>query len=171
MPAQVKIDAVAELKGKISEAQSLILADYRGLNVENMTQLRALCDEAEVEIRVVKNRLAKLALKECELPALDDLLVGPTIIAFGVNDPVSPAKVLSKFAKDHEHLNLKGGMFEGRALDLSEVNQLAQMPSREELYGRLAGSLAAPATNIARCVSEVIGGLARVIKAAAEAKA
>jgi large subunit ribosomal protein L10 len=170
MPAQSKIDAVAQLKEKFEGAKSLIIADYRGLNVPEISDLRAKARAASVDLLVAKNRLAKRALSDLELPTLDDVLVGPSIFAMGLEDPVSPAKVLSDFAKRSDHLEIKGGLFEGKALTVDDVKQLASTPSREELFGRLAGSLAAPATNIARTIDAVISGLARVIKAAAETR-
>ncbi|MBN1477104.1 50S ribosomal protein L10 [Candidatus Sumerlaeota bacterium] len=170
MPAQSKIEAVALLREKFEGAKSLIIADYRGLNVPEISELRARARAASVELLVAKNRLAKRALGELELPTLDDVLVGPSIFAMGSEDPVSPAKVLNEFAKSSEHLEIKGGLFEGKALTAEDVKRLASMPSREDLYGRLAGSLAAPATNIARTIDAVISGLARVIRAAAETR-
>jgi large subunit ribosomal protein L10 len=170
MPAQSKIDAVAQLREKFERAKSLIIADYRGLNVPEISDLRAKARAASVELLVAKNRLVKRALSELEQPTLDDVLVGPSIFAMGLEDAIAPAKVLSDFAKENDHLEIKGGLFEGKALTTEDVGQLASMPSREELLGRMAGSLAAPATNIARTIDAVIGGLARVIRAAADTK-
>lgn len=170
MPAQVKIDAVKELREKFSAAQSVVLADYRGLNVEQMTELRAQCRAAGVDLRVAKNRLAKLALRELGLPALDSQLTGPTIFAIGVNDPVSPAKALSEFAKKNDRLAIKGGLIGKEVANAASVAQLATLPSKEELIARMAGSIAAPSTKIAIALNQVVSGLARAIRAVAEQK-
>ena len=170
MPAQTKLDAVAELRKKFEGSEALILADYRGLTVEEIGELRDSCREANVEFRVIKNRLAKIALGEAKMPALDDLLIGPTAVAIGVTDPVAPAKALSEFAKKNSKLEIKGGMFEGKVVDLKAISQLAALPTRDELIGRLAGSLASPMRNFAGALAAIPAGFARALRAVADQK-
>ena len=171
MPAQRKIDAVAELREKFQGAEALILADYRGLTVAEIGELRDSCREMGVELRVVKNRLARLALREASLPALDDQLIGPTAVAIGVDDPIAPAKALSEFAKKNKKLQIKGGLFEGEVRDLSAVRALAALPSRGEMITRLAGSLSSPMRGVAVAIGAITGGFARALRALADQRA
>jgi large subunit ribosomal protein L10 len=170
MPAQTKIDAVAKLREKFEHSEALILADPRGITVEEITVLRTQCREAGVELRVVKNRLAKIALGQASRPALDDLLIGPTMIAMGTADPATTAKMLTEYAKKNEKLKIKGGLLGKEPLTARGVQQLAALPSREELLTRLASCLAAPMTQFAGALGQIVGGFARALNAVAEQK-
>lgn len=170
MPAKAKIEAVAALKEKFSSAQAMILADYRGLSVIEISALRSACREQGVEVHVVKNRLAKRALNDAGLPALDEFFTGPTAVAISTSDPVAPAKAMSEFAKSNDKLQIKGGLFEGRPAGLNVVKQLASLPSREELLSRLAGSLASPSRNFACALAAITAGFARALRAVADQK-
>jgi large subunit ribosomal protein L10 len=157
--------AVAEIQGKISRSQSVILADYRGLNVQEATELRKQLREVGVEFKVAKNTLTKLAAKYAEIDGLDDLLQGPIALAFGYDDPVAPAKVLAKFAKDHKNLELKGGLLEGKVIDLNMVNSLAELPSKEALLTQIAGLLQAPIRNLVNVLSAPLRNTVYVLEA------
>ena len=112
MPKQFKIDAVADMKERLARTKSLIITDYRGLTVGEMTDLRNRLRKEGVEYKIVKNRLAKIALKESGLNTMDALLKGTTALAFGVKDPVGPAKVLTAYAKENEKLKVLGGLMD-----------------------------------------------------------
>lgn len=139
-----KVAAVAEIKDKLSRAQSVVLADYRGLNVAQATELRKQLREAGIEYKVVKNTLTIIAARECGLDGLASLLTGPTAIAFGYDDPVAPAKILSEFAKANKDLELKGGVLDGQVMNVEDVKALADLPSREELLAQVLRGMQAP---------------------------
>src|SRR5690554_2122700 len=157
--------AVAEIQEKLSRSQSVIFADYRGLNVSEATELRKNLREAGVEFKVTKNTLTRLAAKNAEIEGLDDYLQGPIALAFGYDDPVSPAKILFKFAKDHKNLELKAGLLEGKIIDLDMVNALAALPSKEVLLGQVAGLLQAPIRNLVNVLSAPLRNTVYVLEA------
>ncbi len=161
--AQVQI-----LKEKLSAAQTVILADYRGLTVEEMTELRKKLRETGTEFRVVKNTLARLAAKEAKIDELDPYLTGPVAMAFGVDDPVAPAKILHTFARDHKNLELKAGLLEKKLLDVKEIEALATLPSREVLLTRLAAAMMGPLRNLGFVLSVPIRNMAYVLDAVRE---
>jgi large subunit ribosomal protein L10 len=132
---------VDELVQKLKEAKSIVLADYRGLTVDQDTKLRKALREADVEYKVIKNSIINFAVKDSDLEGLGKYLAGPTAIAISTTDPVAPSKIIAKYAKDYDKLEIKGGMVEGNIIDVDGVNELASTPSREELLGRLMGSL------------------------------
>ncbi|AOT71157.1 50S ribosomal protein L10 [Geosporobacter ferrireducens] len=148
-----KLDAkkqiVEEIKGKFSKAQSAIIVDYRGLKVEEVTELRSKMREAGVEYKVYKNTMTRMAAQETGFEALLGDLTGPNAIAFGYNDPVTPAKILSDFAKDHKKLELKAGLVEGQYCDVEKVKAIANIPSREVLLAQFLGSIKSPLSNLA----------------------
>ena len=144
-----KIELVGNVAEKLKKAQSVILSDFKGLTVADLTILRAQLREQSVEMRVIKNRLLKRALSEAGCDSLDEYLVGNTAVSFGVEDPVAPAKILIEFAKKNEKLVLKGGLLEGRRLDLNGVQSLSKMPGRKELLTMLACGLKQPTTKMA----------------------
>ena len=144
-----KVALVNDLTEKLSGCQSIILTDFKGMSVGQVTDLRVKLREQSVDMRVVKNRLLKRALSGAKFDALDNLLKGNTAVAFGVDDPVAPAKVLIKYAKDNEKLVIKGGLLEGKALDVAGVENLSKMPGRKELLSIMAGDLKQPATKMA----------------------
>jgi Ribosomal protein L10 len=150
-----KKQIVAEIAEKLRTSKSAILADYRGLNVAQMTELRKKLREAGCEIKVYKNTLARRATAEVGLTELDPFLVGPTAIAFGPEDPVAPAKILAEFAKENEALELKAGVVEGRVVSAEEIKAIAKLPSREGLLAMLLSVLQAPIRNFALAVKAV----------------
>jgi len=151
-----KVAAVAEIKDKLSRAQGVVLADYRGLNVAQATELRKKLREAGVEYKVLKNTLTTIAAREIGLDDLVPLLTGPTAVAFGYDDPVAPAKILSEFAKTNRDLELKGGVLEGKVLDVDGVKALAELPSREELLAQVVRGMQAPIAGLVNVLQGTI---------------
>lgn len=154
MPSQKKVAEVDALVERFERAQVAIMADYRGLNAEETEALRIKVREAGFELRVCKNRLLKLAIERTGGDALNRVLTGPTIVAFGLSDVVSPAKVMIEFAKTNDKLKLKGGLLEGRAVTAAQISALATMPNRAELLGRLCGDLKSPAQRVASAINQ-----------------
>lgn len=141
---QLKEAKVQEIKGKLEKAQGIVLANYQGLNVEEDTELRKRLREAGVEYKIYKNTLVILAAKELGLDGVAEYLKGPVSIAMGYEDVTAPARVLNDFAKDHEKLELKAGIIEGKIFDEAAIKELATIPPKEVLIGKLLGSLKAP---------------------------
>jgi large subunit ribosomal protein L10 len=167
-----KRDAVAELGEKFGRATSVFVADYRGLSVEEVRELRGhLRSESddEFEYRVAKNSLLSLAVDGHDAEVLKDHFVGPTAVALSYGDPVSLAKVLVKYAKDHDVFEIKGGVLDGKPLDPGEIAHLATLPNLLELRGQLVGLLQAPAGKLARLLNEPGGQLARLVSARKDA--
>ncbi len=146
---------VSELAEKLKEAKSVVLADYRGLTVEQDTQLRKELREAGVEYKVMKNSIINFAAKESNLEGLGEYLQGPTAIAISSTDEVAPSKILAKYAKQFDKLELKGGMVEGNIIDINGVMELASTPSREELLAKLIGSLQSPLYGLAIALNAI----------------
>ncbi|QAY67847.1 50S ribosomal protein L10 [Paenibacillus protaetiae] len=152
---QGKQQAVEEITSKLRESSSTVVADYRGLNVAQVTELRKQLREAGVEFQVLKNSLVRRASEAAELSGLNEILTGPTAIAFSKEDAVAPAKILNDFAKKNEALKLKGGVVEGQVVDLAQIKALAELPSREGLLSMLLSVLQAPMRNFALAVKAV----------------
>ncbi len=165
---QAKQAVVSEIKEKIDKAQSIVLLNYRGLNVEEVTELRNKYREAQVEYKVYKNTMMKRAFKELGYEDLDEFLKGPSAIALGMADPASAAKISSDFAKDHEALEIKTGIVDGKVLSLAEVDALAKLPSKEVLIAQVLGGLNAPIQGLANVLNGTIRSLAIVLNAIAE---
>lgn len=162
-----KVKIVADLADKLGRAQSVILMDFRGLNVGQTQELRRSLREAGVEFRVVKNTLARRASQTVDITGRDEfegLLVGPTAMAFGYEDPVAPARELAEFAKNHRQVTLKGGLVDGRALDEAGVKALAELPPREQLLARVAGGISGPLTGFAYSVSAILRSFAYAVE-------
>lgn len=171
MNRENKEQVVAELAEKLASAKAAFLADYRGLNVEQVTKLRNELRSAGIDYRVVKNTLLKLAAKGTSSECLSGLLEGPTAIAIAPGDPVAPAKILSDFAKTNAKFELKGGALGGKTLSAGDVRALADLPSREVLLGRLLGSINAPVSNFVGVLAAVPRSLVQVLAAIQDKKA
>ncbi|WP_079914993.1 50S ribosomal protein L10 [Paenibacillus sp. 32352] len=150
-----KSQQVAEVTEKLKGSSCTIVADYRGLNVAQVTELRKQLREAGIEFQVLKNTLARRATASAELSELNEYLTGPTAIAFSKDDIVAPAKILTAFAKKYEHLNVKAGVVEGKVVDVNQIKALAELPSREGLLSMLLSVLQAPVRNFALAVKAV----------------
>lgn len=156
---------VAEVAEQVSKAQVIVVAEYRGLEVGNITALRKQAREGGVYLRVLKNTLARRAVEGTPFAGLADKMVGPLI--YGISaDPVAAAKVLNGFAKDNDKLVIKAGAMANYLMDVNGVKALATMPSREELLSKLLGTMQAPITQFVRTLNEVptkfVRGLAAV---------
>jgi large subunit ribosomal protein L10 len=151
---QAKQEEVDVITAKLRESTTTVVADYRGLNVAQVTQLRKQLREAGVEFQVLKNSLVSRAAANAELSELDAVLTGPTAIAFG-KDVVAPAKIISDFAKKNDALKVKGGIVEGRFVDAAQIKALADLPSRDGLLSMLLSVLQAPVRNFALAVKAV----------------
>jgi large subunit ribosomal protein L10 len=149
MRREEKAQEMKSLAERIEKAKVMLFADYRGLKVSEITELRSKLRSGTASFKVVKNRLFKKVLREKGLEALEKYFSGPTALATSETEQVNPAKALVEFAKDHEKLGVKGGFLEGRVLSPEEVKSLARLPSREELLARALASLQSPATNLA----------------------
>ena len=159
-----KQDLVASMNGVFSDAASVVVVQYDGLSVAEITSLRNNMRELGASLKVTKNRLTRLALKGTDYEGLTDLFTGPTAIGYA-DDAVSAAKGLANFAKDNEKLRILGGGMGDIVLDVDGVKALAELPSLDELRGKLVGLLQAPATKIAGVTAAPAGQLARVFSA------
>ena len=152
---ELKAPIVDEIKGYVSDAKSVVLVDYRGLTVEQDTRLRKELREAGVVYKVYKNTMLHLAFDGTDYAQLDKDLEGPTAIAFGIEDETAPARILNKFSKEAEALQIKSGVVDGEYSDEAGVKVLATIPSKDELISKLLGSLQSPITNFARVVKQI----------------
>ena len=161
---------IAGLKEEFSGADNALIVSFQGLTVEKDGELRRALEKAELNYRVVKNTLGKLAVEGTPLEPLKDSFIGMTAIAYSENDPVGLAKVLSKFAKENAQLKFKAGVVEGRVINVKDIEALAALPSKEELISKLMFLLNSPAQRIAIAVNGVARNLAVVIKQIADQK-
>lgn len=144
-----KQKVVEEIAEKFKDSQSTVLVDYRGLDVAQITELRKQLRDNNVEYKVYKNTLARRAIQDTDLEELTDVLVGPTAIAFSKEDVVAPAKILHEFSKDHEDLEIKGGVIEGKVATLDDIQELSTLPDHTGLVSMLLSVLQAPIRNLA----------------------
>lgn len=170
MAAPDKVAAVEEITNRFRDSDASVVAEYRGLSVAKLTQLRRDLG-SDANFRVAKNTLVKRAAADAGMQGLDDLLVGPTAITFIKGEPVDAAKALKKFAKDNPGLTIKGGYMEGRALSGAEVDQLADLESREVLLAKLAGAMKANLTKAATLFQQPASQVARLAQALADKQA
>ena len=152
---ELKQPIVDEIKASLEGAQGVVVVDYRGLTVEQDTQLRKQLREAGVVYKVYKNTLVKRAIAGTEFEPMTDMLEGPTAIAICATDATAPARILSNFAKTAEALELKCGVVEGTYYDAAGIQTIASIPSREELLSKFLGSIQSPITNFARVIKQI----------------
>lgn len=164
-----KKEVVAEVSAKIATAQAVVLAEYRGISVEDITNLRKQARASGVYLRVLKNTLARRAVQGTPFEKLSDQMVGP--LAYGISeDPVNAAKVLAAYAKGNEKLVIKGGSLPNQVLSAKEIGALATMPSREQLLASLMGTMNAPITKFVQTLNEVPSKFVRTLAAVRDAK-
>ncbi len=144
MPNNKNIEQVKELKETFSKAKAIYFTEYHGLNVGDITKLRSEFFKADVEYKVAKNTLIKLAAEQNKISGLDEVLIGSTAIAIAYNEPVAPAKVIKEFTKDNDLPTVKGILFDGEFLPGEEFKKLAEMPSKEESLSQLVAMLNSP---------------------------
>ena len=172
MPKQYKIDAVAEIESKIESNAGVYVVSFNGLTVLQAQELRKQLREAGAQMKVYKNNLVRIALENKGQPNLDEMLVGPLAYVFFKEEPVSAAKVLKEFAKKSKGvLEIKGGISDGQAVTAAEVDAIAELPSKDQLLGQIAGLINGFARDIAVCVNGVSSGLARTVQQISEQKA
>ena len=146
---------VLDLAEKMKKSKIVLLADYRGINVEDITGVRAKLRPLNTEYKVIKNNITKRALKECNFEGLDDKLEGPTAVLLGFEDYLEPAKVIYEYTKEHDFYKIKGGIIEGKVMTAEEIITLAKLPSRQELLAKLAGALLGNITKLAIALDQV----------------
>ena len=171
MPTSQKEVIVGAIKDRLNDAGALLLVDYRGLSVKEMQELRVSLRAAGSELKVYKNSLTEIAIRELALPSLDSYLAGPTAIVFTGEDPVAPAKALTTFAKTHKLLEIKGGLVENVVVDADGVKAIATLPSRAELIAKLLGTMLNPIVGFARVLNGPVEAFARTVQAVADQKA
>ena len=152
---ELKQPIVAEISEAIKDAQSVVLVDYRGLTVEQDTNLRKQLREAGVTYKVYKNTMMNFAFKGTDFEGLAPYLEGPSAVAISTTDATAPARILAKFAKDAKALEIKAGVVEGNVYDAAGMQAISQIPSRDELISKLLGSLQSPITNFARVMNQL----------------
>lgn len=170
MNLEDKKQFVEELKARLEKSCVVILTDYKGLDVDAMTALRAKLREAQVEYQVIKNTMLRRACDGTEVEAIRAHFVGPSAIALSYDDPVAPAKVLTAFAKENDKLEIKVGVMHGRELDLSAIKALADLPSREQLLAMVLSTMNAVPTSLVRALSDVPRRMVNVLNAIKDQK-
>ena len=168
MPTTQKVEKVEELAAALADAKAIYLADYTGIDVARVTDLRNKLREADVGYQVVKNRLAKRALEVAGLNDLDAYLNGPTAIAISKDDLISPAKILQEVADEEGQFEIKSGFADGKMLSSEDIKALSKLPSREELIVKVLGSVQSPLYGFASVLSGLLRNLAGVVAAIEE---
>ena len=161
---------VAEVANVAAGASSAVAAEYRGLTVSQLTELRAKARESDVYVRVVKNSLARLAVKGTEFECMNERLSGPLMLAFSKEDPGAAARLFRDFAKTNEKLQITLGAVGGETIEGADIGKLANLPTREEALAQLMAIMQAPVTKLARTLNEVPGKLVRTVEAVRLAK-
>ena len=160
-----KNNKVEEIKEIIAKAKVAIVSDYRGLSVADITNLRRRLQKEDGDYTVVKNTLAKIAIKDTQFEGLEEFLKGPSGIAFGFGDEVAPAKVILKYLKEAKKANeVKGGVLDGKIITAKEVRAISELPSKPELIAKIMGSLSSPAQGL----TNTVNGVARALVCAME---
>lgn len=150
-----KKEEVAKLAERIKEAKVVLLTDYRGISVSDVTELRAKLRNADVEYKVIKNNITKRALEECKIEGLEEALEGPTAVVLGNNDYLEACKTIYEYAKNNEFYKIKGGIIEGKVVPVEEIITLAKLPSRDTLISMLAGALLGNISKLAVALEQV----------------
>ena len=165
-----KQQIVAEVNEVAASALSAVVADYRGLTVAEMTDMRAKARQSGVYLRVVRNTLAKRAVEGTEYACLDEAFVGPSLVAFSQEDPGSAARLLKDYAKDHEALEVRALAIGGEMLSADQIDRVATLPTLDEARAMLLACMQAPVVKLARTLNEVPGKLVRTVAAVRDAK-
>jgi len=165
MPTEQKAEIVAEVSESIQQANSVWLTDYKGLNVEEINELRRAFSNASVQYRVVKNTLARISMKSSDHENMIEYLEGPTAIAFGMDDPAAPAKVLKEFNKKDDKVQIKACLFEGVLIGTDKLEEIANLPTKQELLGQLVGVLNAPLSNLVHSLGAITSKLVYALDA------
>ena len=150
-----KKEEVKKLAEKMKEAKLILLADYRGINVVDDTELRKELRNANATCNVIKNNITKRALKECGIEGLDEILEGPTVVIMSYEDYLAPSKIIYNFTKTHDFYKIKSGVVEGKVMSADEIITVAKLPSREDLLSMVAGALLSNISKVAVALNEV----------------
>ena len=161
---------VAEVNETAQAALSAVMADYRGVTVDAMTQLRKSARESGVQVRVIRNTLAKRAFEGTELECMNDALTGPCIVAFAMEDPGASARLFKDFAKEQEAFEIKALSVGGKLLPAEQIDALAKLPTRDEALALLMAVMQAPVTKLARTMNDIPGRVTRVVAAVRDQK-
>jgi large subunit ribosomal protein L10 len=167
---QYKIDAVNAIKESIEKYKDFILTDFRGLNVEKITELRRKLREQDSVLKIVKNDFTRIALRDIEYPDISDLLTGPTALTLVENDVGQVAKILFDFAKN-ESIRVKGGIVDGHVMSMDDVEAFSKLPGKDQLLGMLLSAMTGPLRNMMYAMNGVTEKLARTLQAVADKKA
>jgi large subunit ribosomal protein L10 len=165
-----KKQIVDKLHEMFSRSKVVIVTDYKGLDVAAITELRRKLREAEIEYQVVKNTLLIRASEETDVALIKDCFKGPSAVALSYDDPVSPAKVLTEFAKENDKLEIKAGVLDGKVLDLSAIKSLSALPSREQLLGQAMSVMVGVPTGLVRALNDMPQRLMNVLQAISDQK-
>ncbi len=171
MPTQAKINEVEELVRELTGARSVLLADFTGMDVAELSELRRRCRAERVRFRVARNTLSRRALQSMGMEAIETMLEGPTGIAVALGDELAAARVLVAFAKEKERPRLKGGLIEGKVFSLDELKTLASLPARKELLSQLLMVFEAPVSQLVSGISRLAGDLMSILDQLAERRA
>lgn len=165
-----KVIQIADVADRLGRAATVVMVDYRGLNVSQMTELRKRLRDVGVEFKVAKNTLVLRAASQKGIDGLEEYLVGPIALAFGYDDPVAPAKVLSSFIKEFRKATIKGGVLEGQVVSAEAIKQLSDLPPREVLIAQVVGGIAAPLTGLVTVLNGTMRNLVYALDAIREQK-
>lgn len=161
---------VADVNATASSALSLVIADYRGVTANAMNDLRAKARGEKVALRVVRNTLARRAIQGTEFACVEEVLVGPTVLAFSLEDPGAAARLLKDYAKEHNEFEVKALSVGGELLDAKQIDKLAKLPTREQALSMLMSVMQAPLTKLARTLNEVPAKVTRAVAAVRDQK-
>jgi large subunit ribosomal protein L10 len=170
MQKKAKTAVVDDLKTKLENAESVLLADFSGVNVKDVSSLRNSFREANVEYLVAKNTLVKRAFVDSPWQGLEPYLEGPTALIISEDQGVTAAKIISKFREDHKSFTPKAGMMSEQILDVNTIEEMAKMPTRDELIAKLMGSLNSPITGLVYVLNDTVARAVRVLSQVAKAK-
>jgi len=161
---------VAEVNETASQALSAVMADYRGVSVDDMTALRKQARDAGVQVRVIRNTLARRAFEGTEYECMNEVMLGPNILAFSLEDPGAGARIFKDFAKENEDFEIKALSVGGKLLPADQIDALAKLPTRDEAIAMLMAVMQAPITKLARTLNDVPGKVTRVVAAVRDQK-
>jgi len=161
---------VKRIEDELKNSASVVFTEFRGLDVHEIQELRKQLRENQVQYKVIKNTLARIAVRNLKMEEIEDFLIGPTALATAVEDIIAPARVLHGFAKEHESLKIKGGILEGEVIDVQKVKTLAVLPSEDELLAKLLGNLNGPIVNLLNVLNGPLRGFIGALNAIADQK-
>jgi len=163
MPSTFNKEQVVALTEKLEKARAIYFTDYLGLDVSSVTELRKIFFEEDIEFHVAKNTLIKLAAENNKIKGLEDFLSGPTALAISYDEPTKPAKVIKKFAIEHDKPEVKGILFEGEVLQNDSFDSIASLPSREELLSHFVGTIQSPLSGVVRILNASMSNMVHLL--------